>query len=224
MNQDITMPTIDDVELTDEIVIQPPNDVATKTSYSVEFFHIYTDETISPVHTRSLEYLKETQDIWQVDASTIIMIDNYNPKVHTITPDEIFTFLEGEGAKPDYWAFEGDLTGNAEKLLESLTNARLQRNYRQYVLNHNKYPCSLLTATWYLTRLGVFETNGIIKKCAANEEYKPAQYLINILPEVYKPIEDRAHELISASKYAPSSNYIQALFYPSETNRTLDLF
>jgi hypothetical protein len=215
------MPAIDDIQ---EIVIQPPNELSTKTSYSVEFFHIYTDETIGSIHTRSIEYLKETRDIWNVDASTVILIDNYNPTTHTLTPDDVIKYLDAEGCKPGYWAYEASLVANAEKLLGSLTDGHLERNYRRYIINHDKYPCSLLTATWYLTRLGIFEPRGIIQKCAADEEYVAAQYLINILPEVYKPIEKRAHELISASKYASYSNYIQALFYPSETNRALDLF
>jgi len=215
---DIDMPVVDD------IVIQPPVESPDKTSYSVEFFHIYTDETISPVHTRSLEYLKETRDIWTVDARTIVLIDNYNPKTHVITPDEVFAYLEGEDAKPDYWAFEADLVENAKRLLDSLNDGHLERNYRRYIENHGKYPCSLLTATWYLTRLGAFDPKGVIKKSGATEDFKPAQYLINILPEAYKPIEDRAHELISASIFAKHSNYIQALFYPTETNRVLDLF
>lgn len=207
-----------------EIVIQPPVEIADKRSYSVEFFHIYTDEEISPVQTRSLEFLLAAKDAWNLDSSTVILIDNYNPTNHILTSEDVFDFLETKGCRPDYWAYEGDLVANAENLLASLTDGHLERSYRSYIGRKGKYPCSLLTATWYLTRLGVFSPEGVMTKCVAVEDFKPAQYLINILPEVYKPIEKRAHELIESSSYASSSNYIQALYYPVEMSRNLDLF
>lgn len=197
----------------------------TKTAlYSIEFFHIYTDEIIGPVQTRSLEYFLAAKEAWNINASTVVLIDNYNPKHHILTPDDVFMFLEAEGCKPDYWAFEGDMIKNAEMLLESLVDAHLARNYRSYVLKHDKYPCSLLTASWYLTRIGALKSQGIIRPCQSEAVFEPAQYLINILPDFYKPIEKKAHQLIESSRYAYASNYIQALYYPIECDRQLDLF
>jgi hypothetical protein len=191
--------------------------------YSVEFFHIYIDEKISPVHTRSLEYLQAVRDAWNVQNNTIVMIDEYSPKSGSLQPDDVFDFLESNHAKPDYWAYEGDLVLAAEQLLGSLTEKHLEKNYRRYVEMHNKYPCSLLTATWYLTRLGVFDTS-VIKECKAESTYQAADRLINILPAAYKPVEKRAHELIAKSKFGAYQDMIQDLFYEADYDREVAIF
>lgn len=204
---------------------QPTKPTASqKNTHSIEFFHVYTDEEIGIAQTRSLEFLQEAKNVWNLQASTVVMIDNYNPTEHTLSVDDVMAYLDKEGCKPDYWAFEADLVKNAETLMANLTNDHLARNYRSYIVKHDKYPCSLLTATWYLTRLGVFDPNGVIRQGAASEPYEPTQYLLNILPEVYKPIEKRAHELIDKSRYMAKADYIQALFYPAEISRKLELF
>jgi hypothetical protein len=194
-----------------------------KPKYSIEFFHIYVDEEISPVHLRSLEYLKTVTKAWSIDKSTIVLIDEYSPTHGDLTPGEVCQFLEKNGAKPDYWAFEGDLVPAAEKLLDSLTDKHLTKNYRRYIEAHGKYPCSLLTATWYMTRLGAFDTS-VIKRCAATEEYKPADRLINILPAGYKPVEAKAHELIAKSMFDEQADMVQDLFYEADYDRPLAVF
>lgn len=195
-----------------------------KPLYSVEFFHIYTDEKISPVHIRGMEYMKAISSVWNVNAQTVVLIDEYNPKQATLKPQDVFDFLETQGALPDYWAYEGALTDKAEELLSALTDRRLERSYRRYIEAHNKYPCSLLTATWYLTRLGAFDPKGVLQKCGAAEEYTAADRLINILPEGYKPVEAKAHELIAKSSFHAYADMIQDLFYEADYERELAVF
>jgi hypothetical protein len=127
---------------------------------------------------------------------------------------------------PDHWAYEKDLVTHAKQLLSEVISPKLKRNYGSYIAKNNKYPCSLLIAAWYLTRLGRLPYADIIKDTSesANNPYQPAKRLLNILPQDYRGVENRARRLILKSKFAPDADKIQDLFYPTDTNQTLDLF
>lgn len=197
--------------------------VKTKNKYSIEYFHIYTDEIISDYHARSLQYLAEAQKAWQFDLNLIVLIDNYNPQVHTLTKDNVLEYLKGHNMTPDYIAFEGDLLINAKLLLESLTSPKLRSEYDKYIQRNNKYPCSLLTATFYLTRLGRLDYKDCIKG-VFDAEFIPANKLINILPATYQPVEARAFQIIKNSRFAEEQHNIQNLFYDADVNRKIELF
>lgn len=190
--------------------------------YSVEYFHIYTDEKINNTHKTSLNYLKSAQTAWDFSPDPIILIDNYNPKTHTLSTEEILDFLKLNGMPPKYWAFEGDFIANAKILLEHLTSKKLTKNYEQYIKSHDKYPCSLLTATWYLTRLGKLDSSMI--QSHDGNKYIPAARLVNILPKDYRSVELRAQDLILHSEFKESAHQIQDLFFSASAHRKLDLF
>lgn len=196
------------------------------TDYSVEYFHIYTDETIGPRHDVGLEYLQAIQKTWSFDVSRVVMIDNYNPTEHLLDANTVLKYLDSKSLLPDYWAYEGDLLTNADKLLNALTSNKLKNNYLHYIEKNNKYPCSLLTASWYLTRLGRFSAEGILKSTDITDDvvFVPAKRLLNLLPQDYKTIEARARELIIKSEYSADAENIQDLFYPIDSGRKLDLF
>lgn len=191
-------------------------------SYGIEFFHIYTDETITDIHMSSLNYLKSAQRAWDFPQELIILIDNYNPTEHILSQDDVMDFLAEQGLRPKYWAFEADMVGNARVLLENITSPKLKREYTKYVADKNKYPCSLLTAAWYLTRLGKMDAS-MIKSSDASEYHAPER-LINILPYAYKEVENRAREVIAKSSFSESVDMIQDLFYPAGSHRKIDLF
>lgn len=190
--------------------------------YNIEYFHIYTDEVIEDRHKEGLDSLKAIQQSWSFEFDKIVLIDNYNPTTHITSADDVLAYLSGAGMLPDYWAYEGDMIENAQKFLDSIPDSKLKRSYLRYIENKGKYPCSLLTATWYLTRLGKFDTSVI--KATGPVQYAPAKRLFNLLPEDYKPVEDRAFELILHSPYAAEADKIQDLFYPVTAGRSLDLF
>lgn len=196
---------------------------ATSPKYSIEFFHIYTDEQIGPEHNASIEYLREASTAWKVDHNLIVMIDNYNPTTHILSADMVFEHLQNNGVMPSFWAFEGDMPQNAKTLLESLPNNKLRRSYEKYIDKNGKYPCSLLTASWYLTRLGVFDTEPI-RSTEQGRSYEAADRLINILPLGYKEVELRAKKIIAASPFANQAHNIQDLFYEADTLRKIELF
>lgn len=191
--------------------------------YSVEFFHIYTDERIANQHIKSLEYLRAVQDVWEVDCDTTVLIDNYNPVEHTLLPQDVISYLDQKGAKPDYWAYEADMVFFADRLLDSITSVKVKKEYLRYIEKNNKYPCSLLTTVWYLCRLGVIQ-NPHMMLTDQNADFVPADRLINILPSDYRTIEMKVHKLLNNSSYKYYSSKIQALFYDAKTDRKINLF
>jgi len=203
--------------LTTQPLLQQPR-------YNIEFFHIYTDEKIEARHEEGLESLRAIAQSWSFDYDKIVLIDNYNPTEPVTSAQEVLDYLRGQNMLPEYWAYEGDMVENAKKLLDSLPEGKLKRSYLRYIENRGKYPCSLLTATWYLTRLGRFDTSVIQATDVEYVPYQPAHRLFNLLPDDYKPVEDRAHAVILASPYAADSDRIQDFFYPTSAGRSLDLF
>lgn len=192
--------------------------------YSVEFFHIYTDETISERHLRGVEYLRAAEKAWSFEHEQIVLIDNYNPTSHITSAEDVLDYLGQKGVMPSFWAYEGDLIKNAQELLNAITDSRLKRSYARYIDQHRKYPCSLLTASWYLTRLGYFSATGVIHSVSAEYSYTPAVRLVNLLPRDYSGVEGRAHEIILKSDFSGAADKVQDLFYPIDAGRAVDLF
>jgi hypothetical protein len=198
----------------------------TNNKLGVEYFHIYTDEKIERRHEVGLEYLKALEDVWSFEYEKIILIDNYNPVKHTLDAEAIIDYLATKNALPKYWAYEKDMIENSKTLLNAINNNKLKRSYEKYIISTNKYPCSLLTATWYLTRLGKLPSEDIIHQAdnSSQELFKTSSRLINILPEDYRPIEERARKIILKSTFEEQADKIQDLFYPTKSDRTLALF
>jgi hypothetical protein len=192
--------------------------------YSVEFFHIYTDEKINQRHIESINQLKKSEKDWGFSYELIVLIDNYNPEKHTLKEDEVLNFLTDQKINLDFWAFEKDLIKNAEVLLDCINNNRILKNYRKYIERNNKYPCSLLTSAWYLTRLGYFKSDGLIKSLKKGKVFKPASGLINILPEDFKSIEKKVKQLILSSKFSEAADKIENLYYSTSESRAETLF
>lgn len=181
--------------------------------YSVEYFHIYTDEQINSTHLKSIEYLKSIRKAWNLNYSLIILIDNYNPTNHTLKIEEVLNVLSKHNVSPDYIAYEEDLIVYADKFLQSITDAKTLRQYKKYISN-NKYPCSLLTACWYMLRLGIFENENVIQSLN-DKEFTPAHKLVNILSSEYKEAEKKTFKLIKKSIYKNELDNIQDIFIPS---------
>lgn len=200
-------------------------DVERKLKYGVEFFHIYIDEKINKHHMKSIEYLKTMKDVWEIDSQLILLIDNYNPTKKVTDVDTILKFLQLNDVEPDYWAFEASLSRFADEVLEGMTDIHLRKNYSKYIDDHKKLPCSLLTATWYLLRLGALEGyEEVINPVGKNGLYVPVDRLINILPFEYKAIELKVLKIIKSSQYGVYADKIQDLFYSSKQQHKLDLF
>jgi len=195
-----------------------------KNQYSVEFCHIYSDENdINGSQLASIDYLKSASSAWNFDYDLVVLIDDYNPKTHNLSEKKIIESLRKKGVEPHFLAYESTLASNAEVLLGAIEQPKLKKNYKGYITAHSKYPCSLLTASWYLTRLGKFESKNIILP-VNGKEFLPAKKLINILPCYYKPIEARALDIIAATKYKDALHNIQNLFYEDKPANKADLY
>jgi hypothetical protein len=120
-------------------------------------------------------------------------------------------------------AYEADLIDNAKELLKAIENPKLKRNYQSYIAHTKKFPCSLLTATWYITRLGMLDHVKTIKS-VDDTAFVPSSRLINILPEDYASVEKRAKQIILKSSFKKEADKIQDIFYPTHSEPKFDLF
>ncbi len=197
---------------------------ATGLKYGVEFFHIYSDEKISLHHTKSIKYLKTVREVWGIEADLILLIDDYNPAEKTLLPETVLKYLDKKDVSPNFWAFEADLAKYAPLVLESITKPHLKKSYEKYIAEHGKFPCSLLTSTWYLIRLGAIDGQDIIKRHMSELEYEPVDRLINILPSGFKPVELKVQKILLNSTHKDYAHKVQDLFYDAKLHRKLALF
>ncbi len=192
--------------------------------YSIEFFHIYSDEDISKRHINSLNHLKTLMQSWSFPFELIILIDNYNPTKHTLNVDKVFEYIKKQEINVNFWAYEKDMITNADLLLQSINDNKLVKGYKNYITKNNKYPCSLLTAAWYLTRLGYIDSNFVIKSLNKHVNFEPSSRLFNILPDDYRVIEGKAKDIIGKSVFFEAKDKIQNFYYSADNSRPEDLF
>jgi hypothetical protein len=132
------------------------------------------------------------------------MVDDYSFPDSTFDYDAFSEWLDSEGYKPNFMIRESQLIPSCDEVLEMVDKPRLQEQITDYIKS-KKYPCSLFIATWYLLRLGKI-TSPLIPDSV------PANNLINILPESFKPFEDKGLEIIEATPHKDCVNSIQYKF------------
>lgn len=172
---------------------------------SIEYAHIYTNQHISDEHKLSLEVLGKLQDeaIKAGDEmSLVVMVDDYSFPDVSFNYHEFLSWLEAEGYKPDIIIRESQLIPLCDEVLNLITDDRLKSQITDYI-KAKKYPCSLFIATWYLLRAGKL-TSTIFPKNLAGDK------LINILPESFKPFEDKGLGIISST---PHHEVVQSIEY-----------
>ena len=172
-----------------------------KSDYNIEFAHIYINENFTSEHYQSCKIAKDKkEELIKQGKNTVftVLIDDYNPSDNILDIDGFFKEIEALGAKPDYAVYESKLTFYKDTILSEM-NGRIKKQYERYICNRGKCPCSFLIAIWHLIRLGLFNTDPIIK----NLKEKPfaAKKIITILPQRYAGIEKRALEIIESTKY-----------------------
>jgi hypothetical protein len=185
------------------------------TAYSIEFSHIYTDEEFNANHIKSAQMMKELSGLSRASYSTILLIDDYNADQNGFDLNQVINQLAAVKAVPDFYAYESDLVRYGDALLASIQKPKILRMYASYIKRKDKYPCSLLTATWYLIRLGYIDGTSIIKPALKTKDqlFLPAEKLINILPTSFKDIERDAHRLIGYSAFADARFKIEPILF-----------
>ncbi len=174
---------------------------------SIEYAHIYTNQHISEEHQTSVDVLSEITNFakeTEKDTSLVVMVDDYSFPDPSFDYDSFSKWLGGQGFKPDILFRESQLIPVCDEVLYILENEKLKSQITDYV-KAKKYPCSLFIAAWYLLRLGKLSSPLFPSELVADE-------LINILPESFKPFEDKGLEIISNTPYHDSVNNISYKF------------
>ena len=133
------------------------------------------------------------------------MVDDYS------FPDPSFDYgiftiwLKEEGFQPDIILRESQLIPSCDEVLSLITDDKLKDQISDYV-RAKKYPCSLFIATWYLLRLG--KVKSLIFSTGST-----AERLINILPQSFKPFEDKAFEIINATEFSDAVKQIKNHYF-----------
>ncbi len=162
---------------------------------SIEYAHIYTNNRISDEQKLSLEILEKTKEEFEgKNISLVVMVDDYSFPDPSFDYGSFTSWLTEQGHAPDIVLRESQLIPLCDEVLNLVTDEALKNEISDYV-RAKKYPCSLFVAAWYLLRLACIQ-NPILKT------EQTAEKLINILPLSFKPFEDKAFEIIKATKYA----------------------
>ncbi len=177
-------------------IINRWDDVKQKKFLSVEICHLYLDRRFSTEQKQSIEKYLEHRSLIDPDHYVCVLLDNYNVKQCISTADEVIDQIESKGVKVDYWAYEKDLITYANRVIEAVQSTKLKNQYRKYIEKNNKYPCSLLTATWYLLRMGVIDDPDGIIHYSNDSKIQPNSAVVNILPNYFAPVESKARKIV----------------------------
>ena len=158
---------------------------------SIEYSHIYTNSKRGEEHELSL---KELNSIHESEGSLVVLVDDYSFPDPTFDYQSFATWLEKQGHKPNIIMRESQLIPQCDQVLSLMTESKLKDEIIDYI-KAKKYPCSLFIAAWYLLRLGKLK----------HSDFSVSEYgsrLINILPESFKPFEDKGFEIIKLTPYS----------------------
>ncbi|CAN5748843.1 hypothetical protein BH11PAT2_BH11PAT2_01430 [soil metagenome] len=158
---------------------------------SIEYAHIYTNSRIGEEHELSLRELDEVRESGE---SLVVMIDDYSFPDPTFNYESFTEWLAENGHEPNVVMRESQLIPQCDEVLKLMSECKLKDEIIEYIRS-KKYPCSLFIAAWYLLRLGKLAHSDF-----PSDEY--ATRLINILPESFKPFEDKAIEIIKKTEHA----------------------
>jgi len=179
------------------------------TQISVEYAHIYTNQHVSEEHQLSVDVLSEVRnDILSNgnSISLVVMVDDYSFPDPSFDYSSFSEWLDTQGFKPDLLFRESQLIPICDEVLNLISEEKLRNQITDYV-KAKKYPCSLFIAAWYLLRLGKLESQLFPAELRS-------QGIFNILPESFKPFEDKGIEIIKATPFADAASLIQYKFLP----------
>lgn len=187
---------------------------------NIEFAHIYVDEQFGDSQKQSIEVLKTTLKLKEYsyrDYTLTVLVDDYHPNLYIFDLYDFIIQLEGYNVKPDYICFESRLIDDCNSLIDQF-DKKLSRKFSRYIKNKNKYPCSLLTAVWYLKRLGLMDINDnelIYLGPDSSRPFKPfvGNELITILPLKFKDMEMSSINILKYLLSKEDLDRIKLIFY-----------
>lgn len=172
---------------------------------SIEYAHIYTNDKIGEEHELSLKLLTELEKGNKEDYSLVVMVDDYSFPDPTFDYGELIAWLSEKGFKPDVTFRESQLIPVCDEVIRLIQDEKIKEELSEYI-RAKKYPCSLFIASWYLLRLGYVSSPIFDKALTANK-------LINILPQSFKPFEDKALGIIEATDFASAKDQIENRYF-----------
>jgi hypothetical protein len=172
---------------------------------SVEFAHVYGDETFGPEHLAGLletKRLRRNLDSAGQTSSLVVLIDDYNPGTVSLDPEGFAGTLMRHGAAPDHLVLESSLAETAMFLLDCV-DGRERRGLRRYIESRGRIPCALLLAAWHLVRLGAMPLPLEADKTRAVFTDMPlvAKESLTVLPARFADVEKRALEIIESTPF-----------------------
>jgi hypothetical protein len=176
---------------------------------SVEYCHIYTNSEIEREHEHSVELLKEIEQEFTSKGKTVslvVMVDDYSFPDPSFSYEKLFAWLSEKRAIPHMQIRESQLIPLCDEVIGLIKDEKLKFELIEYIRS-KKYPCSLFIATWYLLRLGHL-------KSPIFDKNESAKTLLNVLPESFKPYEEKGVEIIKATRHKNSVENIRYEFIP----------
>jgi hypothetical protein len=169
---------------------------------SIEYAHIYTNDHIGEEHQLSLDILGRLK---RDNSSLVVLVDDYSFPDPSFDYGTFAAWLTDKGFKPDLVLRESQLIPLCDEVLNLLEVAKLKEELFQYI-QARKYPCSLFIAAWYLLRLGRLSTQFFPVELQA-------QKIENILPESFKPFEEKGLEIIRSTKFTADADKIEYHYF-----------
>lgn len=171
---------------------------------SIEYAHIYTNSKINEEHKLSLKVLDSVRTS-NSNESLVVMVDDYSFPDPTFDYKVFVEWLAEHGHRPNIVMRESQLIPVCDQVLAIIENSELKEEILNYI-KAKKYSCSLFIASWYLLRLGKFKHDSF-----SESEY--ADKLVNILPESFKPFEDKGLEIIQSTRYSDVVSKIENRYF-----------
>lgn len=168
---------------------------------SVEYAHIYTNEKIQEEHNLAISHLEPHVDIKN---SLVLMVDDYSFPDPGFDYGALNAWLAENNAKPDLMIRESQLIPDCDYVLRLIKDRQLKDNLVSYI-KRGKYPCSLFIATWYLIRLGCIDS-------VIFPDSEKSEKVLNILPESFKPYEEKGLNIIRATEFKSRVADIEYIF------------
>ena len=173
---------------------------------SIEYAHIYTNNNIGDEQKFSVDILNSVQSDYKgKNISLVVMVDDYSFPDPSFDYLSFTSWLKDQGFQPDIVLRESQLIPACDETLALIEDSKLKEQISDYV-RAKKYPCSLFVATWYLIRLGHI-------KSPIFQENLVAGKILNILPLSFKPFEDKAFEIIGATRFSDALNNIENKYF-----------
>lgn len=195
----------------------------TSKTLSVEVSHTYLDQLFSHEQEQSVRQFQRESQNWTDSHYEIVLFDDYNIKSLKVTHDEVLEKLKDLHVSPKYYAFEKDMIAYVPQLLDSILTPKIKRQYETYIDRSGRYPCSLLTAVWYLVRLGyIADTNQSLRAVDSRDNFEPANELINFLPGYFSGVESKAKKLIQATTFRDSVADIKNIYFDADPGAAIN--